>query len=117
MARYWVNLGEWETEFMDDGSEESQALIEKFAEAEGAMDLLATSINKFGGYVYKTNDREDAEEVAKKAKESLKKIFGEDDPLAAAMIDISRQPECPECGELGRFSDSYCSRCGTELVR
>ena len=25
------------------------------------------------------------------------------------------QPECPKCGNSGRFSDSYCSKCGSEL--
>jgi len=117
MARYWVNLGEWETDFMDEGSEELEDLREKHADAGDAMSILATSVNNFGGYVYKTNDREDAEEVAEKARKALVEIFGENNPLATCMIDVTRQPECPECGELGRFSDSYCPRCGSELVR
>ncbi len=113
MARYWVNLGNWDAELVGEEGE----LAEKYHEADGAVCGLGNSVNKFGNYVYKTNNREDAEDVAEEARKAVKKIFGESDPFATDMIEVSRQPECPECGELGRFSDSYCSCCGCELVR
>ena len=66
MARYWVNLGHWDAGLMDDGSEESASLKRNYEEADGAMCGLANSVNKFSGYVYKTNHKEDAEEGRKR---------------------------------------------------
>jgi predicted amidophosphoribosyltransferase len=34
----------------------------------------------------------------------------------ADAVSITAQPICPKCGELGRFSDDYCSKCGTKLL-
>jgi hypothetical protein len=39
--------------------------------------------------------------------------WGEDQ---ADTFSITAQPICPKCGELGRFSDLYCSECGIKLL-
>lgn len=64
-------------------------------------------------YFYVTEDLEDAKEVAREAVAIYKKYGFEH---MTDFINITKQPECPKCGHLGRFRDDYCSECGTELT-
>jgi hypothetical protein len=108
MTRYWVRLGEeldrdekWDLD-VDAYEKELEELSNKFSN--GAVGLQ---------YVYVTTDLEDAKKVAQKAREiNLKYTLDE----AATQCSITSQPECPKCGQWGRFSDFYCSRCGAEMT-
>ncbi len=85
-------------------------------EAGGRIHGLANSVARISGLVYKTEDLEDAKEVYLEAKKIIQEIFGEDAENYSMEFSIARQPECPKCGELGRFSAGYCSSCGTEFI-
>ena len=121
MDRYWVNLGDWET--IKDALEKSEdiedkKLMEKIEEASGKLECLATGVSgdMFPSLVYKTNDLDDAKRVCREAEEIILKIFDEEADLYLTELTIVRQPKCPKCGVLSRFSDFYCSRCGTKLI-
>lgn len=107
MARYWVNLGHWETDF-----EEESEQTEKRKRVRQELEDLATGVSGdiFPSLVYKTEDLDEAIRIREKAK-SIIRAEGFSDELV-----ITRQPECPACGYLGRFSDQYCPRCGTKLT-
>lgn len=105
MPRYWVSLGNW-NEANVDGSEEE--------EIELKMEKLATRSDE-NGLTFKTESLEEAKEVQKKAREIIKKYYPDNDAVGDS-IQITTQPECPKCGNLGRFADLYCSSCGTELT-
>ncbi len=77
---------------------------------------MANSVVGISGLVYKTEDLEDAKEVYLEAKKIIQEIFGEDAENYSIEFSITRQPECPKCVELGRFSAGYCSNCGAELI-
>ncbi len=112
MARYWVNLGSREDlDFEEDGK-----IKDKLEEAGGRIHGLANSVVGISGLVYKTHDLEDAKEVYREAKKIIREMFGEDAENYSIEFNITRQPECPKCGELGRFSAVYCSNCGSELI-
>lgn len=64
-------------------------------------------------YSYVTEDLKEAKEAAKKAVAVYKK-YGFKDMIDS--INITKQPECPNCGYLDRFSDAYCPKCGAELT-
>lgn len=68
------------------------------------------------GLVYKTYDLKDAEEKARAAQEIIKAAFPPAGENIVDEVGIVAQPVCPKCEELGRFSDLYCSSCGTELL-
>ncbi len=112
VPKYWVNLGSWE----DLDFEEDEKTKEKLEEAGGRIHGLANSVIGISVLVYKTEDLEDAKEVYQEAKKIIQEIFGEDAGNYSMEFSITRQPECPKCVELGRFSAVYCSDCGTELL-
>jgi DNA-directed RNA polymerase subunit RPC12/RpoP len=104
MPRYWVSLG---AENPDATKKE-----EKFEkELEGLSNHVSGEY--CSQYSYVTEDLEEAKEVAKKAVAIYKKYGFEH---MTDSIIITRQPECPNCGKLGRFSDVYCPQCGTKLT-
>jgi len=104
--RYWLNLG-----FFDEGvsgmhedemaRKRIMALNEDIEEGQDSQLIL------------KTNDFEKAKQVRKEVLSILLELHlnGED------VISITAQPQCPKCGELGKFSDTYCPKCGTELLQ
>lgn len=66
-----------------------------------------------------------------KKDERLFKTWGEEDALRIKnlvekkgselldreqIVNVSIQPQCPACGNLARFSASYCEKCGSELL-
>jgi ribosomal protein S27AE len=104
MTRYWVWLGQ---ENPDGDKREKR--FEK--ELEKLSNRVSEDISI--QYFYVTEDSEDAKDIASKAVAIYKKYGFEH------MVDsiiITKQPECPNCGKLGRFSDVYCPRCGTMLT-
>jgi hypothetical protein len=109
--RYWVNApfgipDLFDTEDFEDG-EERRGLKRIDAELERAGFFSGET-----DWVYKTWDKEEAIEMANIAREIWRE-WGEDQ---ADTVSITAQPICPKCGELGRFSDVYCSECGTKLL-
>jgi len=104
MARYWVELG---TENPDSTKREKK--FEK--ELEELSNHVSGDV--FIRYSYVTEDLEDAKEVAREAVAIYKKYGLEH---MTDKISITKQPECPKCGHLGRFSDVYCPKCGAELT-
>jgi len=110
--RYWVNAPFGISDFFD---------TEDFEVEEDArrklkhIDAELESAGFFFGdtcWVYKTWNKEEAIEMANAAKEIWKE-WSEDE---ADTVSITAQPICPKCGGLGRFSDEYCSKCGTKLL-
>ena len=97
MSRYWVNLG---------GTNLSGYVSMEIAE-------LDNHAGDGTQYSYVTEDPSEAIKVARRAIAIYEKYgISEDD----CGVHITKQPECPRCGYLGRFSDEYCSKCGTELT-
>ncbi len=110
--RYWVNApfgisGFFDTEDFEVEEEGRRKLKHIDAELESAGFFIGET-----GWVYKTWDKEEAIEMANAAKE----IWTEWSEDEADTVSITVQPICPKCGELGRFSDEYCSKCGTRLL-
>lgn len=110
--RYWVNApfgipDLFDTEDFEVDDEERKKLKHIDAELEGAGFFIGET-----EWVYKTWDKEEAIEMANIAREIWKE-WSEDQ---ADTVSITAQPICPKCGELGRFSDDYCSKCGTKLL-
>jgi len=123
MPRYWVNIPlyysaeEVESLFGEKLSKKRKKVynevVEKFMER-GCR--VSTGGIMLGTLVYKTNDLEDAREFKEFAKKELKSIEEATGLFLSEELTISTQPECPKCGYLGRFGDSYCPDCGTELM-
>jgi len=113
MAKYWINLGSWDS-IID--ATEDEKLREQLEKAQGAMESLSNSVAHISNLIYKTDDLEDAKEVYIEAKKALMEIFGDKSEIYSIELEITRQPECPQCGNLGRFADSFCSRCGSKLI-
>jgi hypothetical protein len=110
--RYWVNVpfgisDFFDTEDFDVDEEERKKLKHIDAELDKAGFFIGET-----EWVYKTWDKEEAIEMANIARE----IWKEWDEDQADTVSITAQPICPKCGELGRFSDEYCSNCGTKLL-
>jgi len=112
--RYWVNapfgisdLFDTEDFEVDEEEKEKRKLKHIDAELERAGFFIGET-----EWVYKTWDKEEAIEMANIAREIWKE-WSEDQ---ADTVSITAQPICPKCGELGRFSDDYCSKCGTKLL-
>jgi hypothetical protein len=102
--RYWVNAPFGSPDLFD---------IEDFEEGEERRELkrIDAELGSAGffigetDWVYKTWDKEEAIEMANIAR-AIWREWGEDQ---ADTVSITAQPICPKCGELGRFSDVYCS--------
>jgi len=110
--RYWINApfgisDPFTTEDFEVEEEERKKLKHIDAELESAGFFFGET-----EWVYKTWDKEEAIEMANAAKEIWEK-WSENQ---ADTVSITVQPICPKCGELGRFSDEYCSKCGTKLL-
>ena len=110
--RYWVNapfsIGDFfDAEALELEEDARSKLEHKDAEMERAGFFISET-----GWVYKTWDKEEAIEMAKIARE----IWTEWSEDQVDTVSITAQPICPKCGELGRFSDEYCSKCGTKLL-
>ncbi len=55
--------------------------------------------------------------VAREFSETMKKSKYpgmKEDP--SICIELVSQPQCLQCGFLGKFSDKYCSECGSDLL-
>jgi hypothetical protein len=112
--RYWVNapfgisdLFDTKDFEVDEEEKEKRKLKHIDAELESAGFFIGET-----EWFYKTWDKEEAIEMAKVAREIWKE-WSEDQ---ADTVSITAQPICPKCGELGRSSDDYCSKCGTKLL-
>jgi predicted nucleotide-binding protein len=115
-SRYWVNLGVWED--WEPVGKEGEKLYRELKEA---MSSLSNGVTEDLTLVYKTNELEDAKETVAHARRIVDEYRGTllESELDLDMIKeefgITMQPRCPKCGKLGRFSDTHCSDCGTEL--
>lgn len=69
-----------------------------------------------GQLVLKTEDLGSAKKVRAEAWK-IAKEYGFYTPAIKAemMMSITEQPQCPQCGYLGRFSDNFCPTCGVEM--
>jgi hypothetical protein len=108
--RYWVSCpnilsSEEERELMDAGKKKTLSAAQKKLES-------VFFYNGDAGLVLKTFDLEKAKEAAKLAQRLHYKM----DTNLEEWVRIAAQPVCPKCEQLGRFSDSYCSSCGEDLL-
>jgi len=110
--RYWVTAPFGIYGFFDAEAIELEGDAKsKLEHIDAEMERADFSISETG-WVYKTWDKEEAIEMAKIARE----IWTERSEDQADTVSITAQPICPKCGELGRFRDEYCSKCGTKLL-
>lgn len=108
--RYWVTAPFGISDFFDAEDLEEDARM-KLKRIDRELERAGFFIGETG-WVYKTWDKDEAIEIAKIAQE-IWKAWNEDQADTAS---ITAQPMCPKCGNLGRFSDEYCSKCGTKLL-
>lgn len=107
MSKYWVNLGCWGS---DEDDEEIEQVRKKLTE------LATIREGEFGQLTHITDDLTEAKETCKRAKDIITAAnFSADEVVE--VVSVVRQPECPNCGYLGRFSDRYCPRCRSELLQ
>lgn len=108
--RYWVTapFGIYDSLDAEDLEEDARSKLEHI---DAEMERAGFFVGETEG-VYKTWDKEEAIGMANAAKE----IWKEGSEDEADTVSITAQPICPKCGELGRFSDEYCSKCGTKLM-
>ncbi len=71
---------------------------------------LSNREGKFEQLSYVTQDLDEAKSIHAQAVSIMRAERLEYTP------SIIRQPECPNCGFLGRFSDEYCFKCGARLI-
>lgn len=107
MSRYWISLGPMEMECEEnDEAMRHNKRIEKIAK--GCNGAFIVAPNNSASFV--TRHIKVAETFAEMARELFKELGREADG-----INIVMQPECPKCGSLGGFSETYCPDCGTLL--
>ena len=112
MARYWISTtNPIHPDFpLDELSKEE---LEKAKTVANKLDELGFDEQIEGcNLTFKTESLEEARTVADKARTILNEWdnMGDD-------VSIVTQPECPDCGYLGRFQQSYCPDCETELTQ
>lgn len=68
------------------------------------------------GPCFKVRGLEHAKRLASDVLEVLEKYEEKGDLTLVLTAGVSRQPECPKCGRLGRFKDRYCPEDGAEMI-
>ena len=103
MAMYWVTLGDHNkvADIIED--ERIQRVLPKLKE-------LTNRESKIEKFWYVTQNLDEAKSISAQAVSIMRAERLEYTPI------IIRQPECPNCGFLGRFSDEYCLKCGARLI-
>jgi len=107
MATYWVTLG-----YQDKAANiiEDEGTRQKMQRVLPKLKELANRESKFEQLSYVTQDLDEAKSIRAQAVSIMRAEHLEYVP------SIIRQPECPNCGFLGRFSDEYCFKCGARLI-
>ena len=114
--RYWVDLGFWV-----EGEPERKEAKKLYRELTTGIEYLSNDVTEVGSLTFKTYDIEEANEVVRGARRMVDEYKGSvlesemDLDVIKDQFSITKQPQCPKCGKLGRFSDFHCSDCGTEL--
>lgn len=120
MARYWLNIplhvDAREEEFL---SGKQFTFEQKSAYDETVNKLMdkGARLNEIGSIEFVTAGAEELKEFyifAKAQLERLGKICSLDF-MESFFPSANIQPECSNCGYLGRFRDKFCLQCGTEL--
>jgi hypothetical protein len=110
--RYWVGSPPALTDGMQ--GEIDEADEERLEATDAALAELGFMEDSDGvQLVFKTRDREEACEVARAARAAWVEVNA---PLEAGSVEITAQPECPRCGQLGRFRDASCPSCGVAML-
>ena len=122
MARYWISTGDPNNgiRYYDDVDEETELSKEQLE----SIKTAAKKLSDLGFYEQgesnlslTTESLERAEEIARetvKIRKTIEWPTGFDD---GNDVSIVTQPECPRCGYLGKFQQSDCPNCGTELTQ
>ncbi len=106
--RYWLNLGCWDEGY---GGLHIDEMVGKRIRA-----LDSNIMDQDEQLVLKTDDLEQAKKVRAEAWKIVREYGFYDPPdEAEEIMSITVQPQCPECGMLGRFSDRFCAKCGVPL--
>lgn len=114
--RYWVDLGFWV-----EGEPERKEAKKLYRELTTGIEYLSNDVTEVGSLTFKTYDIEEAKEVVRGARRMVDEYKGSvlesemDLDVIKDQFSITKQPQCPKCGKVGRFSDFHCSDCGTEL--
>lgn len=104
MATYWVTLG-----YREDIPQDIK-LKQKLERVSPKLKQLANRESRFKQLSYVTQDLDEARRVRE---EAVRIMRVEDLEYTPSII---RQPECPKCGFLARFSDEYCFKCRAKLI-
>ena len=106
--KYWLNLGCRNSGFS--GIDADDAIARRIENEIGPI-----TYNEGGGMVMKTWDLSEARQ-SRRRMIALLAEYPDYREVAEEICTITAQPQCPECGNLGRFSDRYCPSCGVELL-
>ena len=113
MTRYWININ-------DIKPEDDEIVLEE--EREAIEDVNHILKYRFGfdrnldGFVYKTNDKLEMQEVVTKVKKALASYLFEYFTDHESFLSVFTQPQCPICEKLSWFDEKYCSKCGEKLT-
>lgn len=111
MGRYWIDVPYVSDMLM---SEDEKTELQKQLNAE--IESLAPVHLEELGSCFKVRGFEKARRLADDLLEILEKYEEKGDLNLVAIAEVSRQPECPECGRLGRFKDQYCPEDGADMI-
>ena len=114
-----MNLGYWEDFDLDFETDRKMAK-KLYTELKEKISNLSNSVTKVS-LTFKTDDTEEAKKIVREARRIVDEYKGSlldseiDLEFITEMFVITKQPQCPKCGKLGKFSDFHCPDCGTEL--
>ena len=96
--RYWMDI--------EQSEDEPQFNVE--------MEALANKVHE-GRLSFTSHSLADTREIQRQARKLYQKYFPHmsDDEIG---LKITTQPICPKCGQIGAFSDEFCSDCGEKLL-
>lgn len=110
MSKYWVSLNIGDE---CDLAEAQKILYKEMTDKFVSFGFLEDTNSAL---TYKTHNEDDAKRKAEEAYDIVSEYFTKLNWYCSKEnVSIVKQPECPKCGALGRFSACFCSTCGSEL--
>jgi len=112
--RYWVTVNA-ETELLEDSEEKLiDSEFNRFCEKVLGVEPDETEVGKYQFLLKEWMESEEVEKLQKEIDDKVNELGL--DPPDIYCCQVTAQPQCPECGEVKRFADSYCSGCGEALI-
>lgn len=117
--RYWADLSLPDSDSVEElEAEYRENELKMIKEAEKKILELGAEPGEDGSLVFKTYDLEEARKFSRDVEGIITELDKKTElDFSNELVSIVSQPECPKCGYLGRFSEEFCSQCGTELTK